>query len=162
MATSILIKYVGFGTDAVEAAAVWPVCRTFTPTGSYIDSPVYREGLTQDDKEVYGKSVYATNVDGWGTLPGLLPMANTTTAFAQFELAVKVAAEAKAAGTENAGITFEVEDYKDEIYWKQMAANMVDQKFYVKVGDAEYGEDTSADSTGAGEGTATGDGANLG
>lgn len=148
MATSITIKYVG-PTVEINRKGM-EIARYFAPQNSYVDSPVYTEGFDPTvegnyaDGEAYGKSIYATNVVGWGELPGLLPMAHTTTKFAQFERAVIVAFEAKANDTENAGITFEVEGYEDEIYWAQMAANMVDLGFYSKVGDKEYGQDEEA------------------
>lgn len=151
MATTVKIKYVGFAEAQIERSMVWPICRTFSPNGSYIDSPVYTEGYpgveghTAADGEAkdwtYGKSVYATNVAGWGNLPGLLPMAHTVTRFAQFERAVMIAAEAQKKGTTNEGISFEVEGYEEELYWNQMAANMADQQFYIEVGETKYGTD---------------------
>ena len=117
--------------------------RIFEPTNSYIDSPVYTLGYEIDAEEadkIYGKSIYATNVDGWGDLPGLLPMASTTVKFAQYERAAMAAAEAEKAGEKNEGITFEVEGYMEDIYWNQIAPHMVALGFYTKVGDKEYGE----------------------
>ena len=120
------------------------IARYFSPDNSYIDSAVYTAGYENadgvGDGEKYGKSIYATNVDGWGYLPGLLPMASTTTKFAQFERAVIAAFDAKAKEEENKGITFEVEGYEEEIYWNQIAENMVDLGFYTKVGDVEHGQ----------------------
>lgn len=144
MATQITIKYNGPVVDIVRNGM--EIARIFYPENSYVDSPVFTEGhpVVGDEKD-YGKSIYATNVEGFGSLPGLLPMAHTTVPFAQFERAVAVAAAAKADGTENKGIVFEVEGYKEEIYWHQMAKNMVDQGFYSKVGDIEYGEDPSGE-----------------
>lgn len=125
-----------------------PIYRLFVPNNSYVDSSVYTQGYPVDaeaaDKK-YGKSIYATNVDGFGTLPGLLPMASTTTKFAQFERAVIAAAVAEANGEENKGIVFDVEGYEEVIYWNQIGANMVDLGFYTKVGDEEHGEAPSGE-----------------
>ena len=119
------------------------IARYFSPDNSYVDSPVYMQGYPIDAEEAdkkYGKSIYATNVDGWGALPGLLPMANTTVKFAQFERAAMAKAEADMNDAENEGITFEIEGYEEEIYWNQMGANMAPLGFYTKVGDKEYGD----------------------
>jgi len=138
---SVTIIYTGTIVDDVREGAQIP--RYFAPQNSYVDTPVFTDGYENadavGDKGTYGKSIYATNVDGWGKLAGLLPMASTTTKFAQYERAVLAAAEAAAAGEENEGITFDIEGYEDEIYWNQIAANMADY-FYTKVGDKEYGE----------------------
>lgn len=135
MATKIKIVYNGPVVDIIRNGM--EIARIFTPNASYIDSDVYVNGLEVEGSEateqIYGKSIYATNVEGWGSLPGLLPMASTTVPFAQFERAVAAAAAAKAAGTENAGVEFKVEGYKEELYWNQMADNMKDQGFEVTV-----------------------------
>ena len=150
MATSILIKYVG-QTVELERRGM-EIARYFAPQNSYVDSPIYThgsEGLIDEatgiaDEDQYGRSIYATNVDGWGTLPGLLPMAHTTTKFAQFERAVIAAFVAKQNEEENKGITFDVEDYEDVIYWSQICKAMADDGFYCKVGDEEYGTDEAS------------------
>lgn len=119
------------------------ICRIFVPNNSYVDSPVFVNGYPNDESlgngEAYGKSIYATNVVGWGEFPGLIPMASTTTKFAQFERAVIAKFDAEAKGEENKGIEFEVEGYEEEIYWNQIGRNMADLGFYIQVGDAEYG-----------------------
>lgn len=145
-AVTILIKYVGRATEDVRRGM--NICRVFLPNNSYVDSPVYTDGYANADEvgdgNSYGKSIYATNVNGWGTLPGLVPMASTTVKFAEFQRAVNVAIEAKKAGTENKGISFQVEGYQEELYWDQMAPHMVEQGFYIEVGDKKYGEDPDA------------------
>lgn len=144
MATEIKIVYTGPVSEEIRAGMQIP--RFFAPQNSYVDSAVYTEGYDPTaegnyaDGEAYGRSIYATNVDGWGRLPGLLPMASTTVKFAQYERAAMAAAEAELAGEENAGIEFEVEGYEEEIYWNQIAPHMVALGFYTKVGDKEYGE----------------------
>lgn len=126
------------------------IARIFVPANSYVDSPVFTEGFTNDkaagDKATYGKSIYATNVVGWGELFGLLPMASTTTKFAQYERAVMAAFDAKQKGEANKGITFNIEGYEEDIYWNQIGANMVDLGFYTKVGDIEHGTNPDEES----------------
>lgn len=157
---NVTIKYTG--SVLLEAAIdemrsnACSIAPVFAPTGGYTNTPVFTEGYPVDAADAakkYGKSVYATNVYGWGQLPGLPPMANTTIPFAQFERAVLSAAEAKKAGKANTGIEFTVDGYKEEIYWHQMSAAMVDQGFYIKLGDKEYGVDVPAASEA--EGTST-------
>lgn len=137
---TVKIIYTGLTADIVREGASIP--RYFSPDNSYVDTPVFTDGYANasevGDGEGFGKSIYATNVPGWGELAGLLPMASTTTKFAQYERAALAAAEAEKAGTENTGITFTIDNYEDEIYWNQIAANMADY-FYSKVGDNEYG-----------------------
>lgn len=141
-ATAIQIIYNGPVVDLIRQGM--NISRIFEPTNSYIDSPVYTEGYENEagvgDGEKYGKSIYATNVDGWGNFPGLIPMASYPGRFAQYERAVFAAIEAKANDEENKGIEFEVEGYEAELYWHQFAPHMVDEGFYTKVGDKEYGE----------------------
>lgn len=149
MAT-VTIIYTGPVVEEVRKGE--EIARYFAPNGSYVDTPVFTDGYPNTDKvgdkQSYGKSIYATNVDGWGKLPGLLPMASTTTKFAQYERAAMAAYAAEQAGEANEGITFEIEGYEEEIYWNQIAPNMVEQGFYTKVGDAEYGEAPAQESTG--------------
>ena len=139
-AIEVKIIYNGIVVDDVRSGM--EIARYFAPMNSYVDSPVFTEGYPNDDavgdKEAYGKSIYATNVEGFGKLFGLLPMASTTVKFAQYERAAQAAAVAEAKGETNEGITFEINGYEDEIYWNQMGANMADY-FYTKVGDNEYG-----------------------
>ena len=141
MATNVTIIYTGLIVDEIRQGMSIP--RYFEPHNSYVDSPVYTEGFANEDGlgdgEAYGKSIYATNVDGWKYFPGLLPMYSNTTKFAQFERAILAAKKAEDAGEENTGIEFEVEGYEEEIYWNQIGESMVDQGFYVKVGDEEHG-----------------------
>lgn len=142
MATvQVQIVYTGPVVDEIRKGM--EIARYFSPDNSYVDSPVFTDGYANPDAvgdgNTYGKSIYATNVEGWGELAGILPMASFTGKFAQFERAVLAAKAALDAGEENEGITFEIEGYEEEIYWNQMAANMVEAGFYSKVGDKEYG-----------------------
>ena len=147
MATAVKIIYTGIIADVERIGS--NIARLFLPTNSYVDTPVFTEGYANTDavgdKGTYGKSIYATNVDGFGECPGLLPSASATVKFVQFERAILAAAAAKDAGTENTGITFNIEGYEDEIYWNQMAANLYTQGFYIEVGDNKYGDEPSTD-----------------
>ena len=144
--TQVTIIYTGPVVDVERQGA--SICRYFVPDNSYIDTPVFTDGYANagevGDKGTYGKSIYATNVDGFGALPGLLPMASTTTKFAQFERAVIAAFEAKRKGETNEGINFEVEGYEEVIYWTQICRQMVDLGFYSQVGDEEFGTNPNA------------------
>ena len=147
-AVTVKIIYTGPIVDDVRQGE--QIARYFYPNNSYVDTPVFTQGYANEnavgDKNSYGKSIYATNVNGWGELPGLLPEASFTGKFAQFERAALAAAEAKKAGTANDGITFNIEGYEDEIYWNQMAANMYQTGYYIEVGDNKYGDEPASDS----------------
>lgn len=138
MAT-VTIKYTGPIVDEIRQGMSIP--RYFAPTNSYVDSPVYTEGFANGDglgdDGKYGKSIYATNVDGLGFLPGLIPMYSNTTKFAQFERAIIAAKAAKDAGGENTGISFEITGYEEEIYWSQVSKPLADQGFEVTVDSSE-------------------------
>ena len=142
MATNVTIIYAGRVGDEIRMGESIP--RYFAPTNSYVDTPVFTEGFANvnnlGDGESYGKSIYATNVDGMGELNGLLPMKSFTGKLAQFERAILAAKEAKDKGAQNTGITFQITGYEDELYWNQIAGVMYPQGLYIKVGDKEYGK----------------------
>lgn len=136
MGKSVTIKFRGHVGELDRQSM--PVCSVFAPTGSYIDSDAYVLGVDTDKDATpdTGRSVLASNVGGFGVLEGLRAMADTTTRFAYFERAVMSHIEAKEAGTEDAGVTFDIgDDYKEEIYWVQMADALAGQ-FDVTVGSA--------------------------
>ena len=140
MATSVTIVYTGPIVDEIRKGK--NICSIFEPTNSYIDTPVFTEGFDNTtpqlgDKKSYGKSIYATNVWGLDFLRGLIPMNSTTAKFAEFERAIFAAKDAEAAGTENTGVTFEVEGYEEELYWAQIARGLKGQGFEVTVGSGE-------------------------
>lgn len=127
MAYTVTIEYRGIEKEPAKIVA--PVCRIFRPDSSYIDSPAYVNGITDaDGNEVCGKSVYATNVDGWGKIDVLEPFATTAIPFpvplAQFKLAVV---------GENNKVEFEVDDYKEAFYYMQVGEAIKDQGFDVTV-----------------------------
>lgn len=152
MSKQITIIYSGPVLDLSERKSM-DVCATFNPIGGYTNSPAMVQGYKnmrnaeegENFGEVYGRSVYATNVPGWGKLKGLIPMDTATTVFAYFEQAVRVFHKAlieaegdeEALETLNTGVTFEVDGYKEEIYWMQLADNFRDQGYTVKIGDEE-------------------------
>lgn len=148
MSVAVKIIYTGAIVDEVRDGA--QIARYFAPQNSYVDTPVFTDGYANEDavgdKNSYGKSIYATNVDGWGTANGILPSASATNKFVQFERAKLAAAAAKEAGTANTGIEFEIDGYEDEIYWNQMATNMYQEGFYIEVGDNKYGTEPDTDS----------------
>lgn len=95
MAKNVTIKFVAPVEDAIRPGMNIPPY--FTADNSYVDSKAYVDGVpASKDPEYagYGKSVYATNVTGWGALPGLKPLETNTTRFAWFARAVEVAAAA--------------------------------------------------------------------
>lgn len=135
MAYQVEIVYKGREKDVERVAA--SICSIMKPNGSYIDTPVFKEGYPVDaesaDKK-YGTSVYATNVDGFGSIEPEEPFASTSFPFpvpmAQFKVAV-IADEKDANG--NPKVTFDVEDYKEAYYYKQAGAALANQGFEVTV-----------------------------
>lgn len=128
MASTVTIKYNGVAVDVDrQGLNIAPI---FLPTNSYVDTDVFVNGNTAAG---YGKSIYATNVYGLQFMNGITPDATNTARFAMFYRAVKAAADAAAAGETNTGVTFTVDDYKEELYWNQMADAMAVEGFDVKV-----------------------------
>ena len=136
MAT-VTIIYNGPIVDEIRKGASIP--RYFAPADSYVDLPVMTEGFANadqlGDKGSYGKSIYATNVDGQGFLPGLIPMYSNTQKYAMFEKAVFAAKAAKDAGTANTGVSFEITGYEEELYWEQQGRALADEGFVVTLGE---------------------------
>ena len=127
MAYSITITYKGIEMGAANIVA--PVCRVFRPDASYIDTVAYQKGFTDAEGEAkYGKSVFATNVDGFGSVEALEPFATTSVPFpvpmTQFKLAV--------VGEDNK-VEFDVDDYKEAFYYEQIGKALADQGFEVTV-----------------------------
>lgn len=132
-AEQVTIKYVGLPEDPVRPGMNIPA--VFSPVDGYSDSTAYANGHPDE----YGKSVYSTNVDGWGMLPGLLPLASTPTRFAYFEMAIAKALEAQAGGQEIPVVTVDIVDQNDKLWWLQMAPNFVGLGFYITVGTEVFG-----------------------
>lgn len=134
---TVTITYTGITKDAEQIVA--PICRVFAPQKSYIDTDVYTQGVPTENKITgYGKSVYATNVPGWGELTIPEPYASTSIPFpvpmAQFKVAM--------VGEDNK-VTFEVDSYMEAFYYKQIGVALESQGFTVEV--------VSADAAGADE-----------
>lgn len=128
MAYKITITYAGLTQDPSQIIA--PVCRLYRPDNSYIDTVAYKEGVPGEHG--YGPSVYATNVDGMGSIVKMEPFATTSIPFpvplAQFKLAV--------VGKNNT-VTFTVDDYKEAFYYMEMGEALKDQGFTVEVVDED-------------------------
>lgn len=146
-AYTITIDY--FGVEVEEARIVAPICQLFTPNSSYTDLPVMQEGhpllmdMKEGDTQDYGKSVYATNVKGWGAHKPVEPYATTSIPFpvplAQFKLAiVGNYDEERKCHT----VTFGTDDYKEAFFYQQMGEALKEQGFVVTVQQgAESGGD---------------------
>ena len=133
MAYTVKITYMGVSAPEFEMSA--PIADIFIPCGSYTRTPVFTEGYPVGEEEkTYGKSVYATNVDGWGKLKVAEPFATTSFPFpvslAQFKLAV-VSDDQDEEG--NPYVEFDVEDYKEAFYYKEAGVQLADQGFAVEV-----------------------------
>lgn len=140
--TKITIVYTGRPADEIRIPAK-EIAPIFYPDVSYVDLPIMTDGYANKDsvgdKKKYGKSIYATNVQGLGTGLGIPPLTSAPIPFAYFEKAIAVAIKAEKYGKENKGVELTVDDNKSVLYFEQMAKNLVDQGFYTKVGDEEYG-----------------------
>lgn len=128
MAYTVKIKYEP-PVAPVDDRAGDPICPVIVPESSYVDSDVYVNGHEED----YGKSVYATNVEGNGTIERPAPFDAThipmSSPLAQFNLATVL--EEK--GTLKDGVEFTVEDYKEAFYYKTLGEQLKDQGFTVEV-----------------------------
>lgn len=133
MAYTVTIKY---SAPKVEDAQVaMPISPIFTTDSSYVDSAVMVDGgpIRNPEDKKYGKSIYATNVDGWGDIAVKEPFASASiplpVALAQFKLAAADAVD----GTADDGFTFDVEDYKEAVYYATIGEQLADQGFSVTV-----------------------------
>lgn len=131
---TINVKY--YGLEKPVARDAMPISPIFVPTNSYVDSKIYTEGHAQaTDPAVpaYGKSVYASNVEGWGKLgfaadpevgipfPSGLKNIHIT----------KVGEEKEAEGKKYYEIEFETESYKDYLYYLELAADLKDDGYVI-------------------------------
>lgn len=123
MATKIKIIY-----DPRKVAEALPrkeanICNTFEPGNGYTDTEAY-EG-TRFDANVYGMDNYVEKANHIAQthIPMSVPMA-------QLNMAIM--------GTEQEDGTrvyeFEVEDYKEAVYYKQIGIDLADQGFTIEVG----------------------------
>ena len=145
---NVLIKFTGVSSEDLFANLSAQICSVFQPVNSYVDTPAYVEGYpntgSTGDAGEYGKSIYATNVDGWGNVPLMEPFASTsvpmTTALAQFKLAM--VGEDLLDDDENVigkKVEFLVIDYKEAFYYKTLGVQLADQGFSVEVTPADEG-----------------------
>ena len=133
MAYTVKIVYKGVEQEVDKLVA--PICRCYLPANSYIDTPVYTEGhpVGEETKD-YGKSVYATNVDGFGEIPVQEPYATTSVPFSVALAQFKVAAVADEKDENGFPfVEFEVDDYKEGFYYKSLGKELADQGFEVTV-----------------------------
>lgn len=98
------------------------VCALFNPESSYVDGAAY-DG-----------SRFDSNVPGLGIMDAPEPYASTSvpmsTPLAQFKMATQAKANAH---TGVCTLIFEVDDYKEAFYYKQLGEDMKDQGFTVTV-----------------------------
>lgn len=128
----VTIIYGGVSKDPEQVVA--PICRIFEPNNSYIDTDVYNgiDVPQKDGEDAYGKSVYATNVAGWGEIPMPEPYASTSIPFpiplAQFKLAMV----GEIVDGKNQ-VSFTVSDYTEAFYYQQIGYALESQGFNVTV-----------------------------
>lgn len=157
MAYTVTIKY----TKPV-APAVNPylqIMSIFEPIGSYVDSDAYT-GATGDtvwsDKVVgaaditstraagatSAKSIYSTNVAGWGTIEVPEFFKDTHIPFplplAQFIIDSVVGVDGASPATPGQ-ITFDVADYTEAFFYAQLAKDIADQGFEITVAPVAEG-----------------------
>lgn len=143
MSYTVTIEYTGIDSQVDKVCG--QISRMYCPRNSYIDTPVYTQGYPvdaeSDDDREYTKSVYATNVEGWGSTEVPEPYATTSIPFssplAQFKLAVV---------REDNVVTFEVDDYKEAFYYQTVGAQLADQGFTVTVESSSSSSDSESDS----------------
>lgn len=144
MSYKVTIQYTGPAVDNMFENMTSTICDIFQPQNGYVNSPVYQEGFPNGGSiatgdQVYGKSIYATNVPGWGTIPAVEPYATTSiplpVALAQFKLAAVGDEMVDDETHEVIGheVEFEVEDYKEAFYYKTLGIQLADQGFTVTV-----------------------------
>lgn len=154
---NVLIKFTGVNSEELFANLHTQICSIFQPVNSYVDSPAYVEGYpntgSTGTEGTYGKSIYSTNVEGWGELPLMEPFATTSipmsTALAQFKLAM--VGEDLLDDEENVigkKVEFQVEDYKEAFYYKTLGTQLADQGFEVEVTAASSSGNLSAETEG--------------
>lgn len=146
MSYTIKITYKGVETEATKIVS--PICRIYRPDSSYVDTAVYTQGgpITADGQKAasigdvdpnYGKSIYATNVEGLGSSLSPEPFATTSVPFpvplAQFKLAM-VSDKTDENGYSYVEIT--TDDYKEAFYYSQVGISLADQGFVVDVEEA--------------------------
>lgn len=138
MSYKVTIEFKGLPEEVNQNVA--PIGGEYAPDNSYIDSQPYVDGVDG----AYGKSVYATKTHGMGKIELPEPYASTgiptafPTAAGKIHLAV--------VGEDNK-VEFTTDDYKEALYYKELAAQLKSQGFDITVeeetegGDDEGGDD---------------------
>lgn len=126
MAYTVTIVYAGVQAPTT-VPFVSPICATYVPTNSYVDTPAY------------AGTVYDTNVKGFGTIDLMDPYADTSFPFpvplAQFKLAT-IGTDVLDDNDQPTGaktVTFTVEDYADAFWYMEAGKALKDQGFTVTV-----------------------------
>lgn len=121
MAYKVTIVYTGPAVPE-NIPFVSPICRMYTPGGSYINTPAYKE------------TVYDTHVDGFGYLNVMEPYASTSFPFpvplAQFKMAVVGEDDATTGGKK---VEFNVNTYMEAFWYTEAGRVLATQGFTVSV-----------------------------
>lgn len=126
MAYNVTIVYAGVQAPAA-IPFVSPICATYVPTNSYVDTAAY-DG-----------TVYDMNTKGFGSIDVMDPYADTAFPFpvplAQFRLAVVgtdvLDSDGKPTGAKT--VTFTVNDYMTAFWYMEAGKALADQGFTVTV-----------------------------
>lgn len=124
---NVTITYSPIADESLRSAD--SIFAQFQAHNSYVESNVYENGTGN-----YGRSIYATNVCGWGKLLGLFPLASTPIKLAYMEQAIQEALAAEAAGQPVPSITVEIDSQEDLLWWKMITPNLEDQGFTFEIG----------------------------
>lgn len=117
----VIVKY--YGPAVVDARVASPICPIMLPVNSYADAPVMVEGL----EGKYGKSIYATNVHGFGRIEDAVAAPYIHLSFPGGMKAVNMAIvgeEVTEDGKTFRKLEMEVSDYKEVLYFKELAAHV--------------------------------------
>ena len=114
MGYSITITYTGVSTDNLVNAGM-PICGTYVPTNSYVDSEAYKD------------TVYNTNVPGFGYVTSLADYVAANTMHPGVLAQFKAAAES----TEKT-ITFTVDDPYMATYYSELNGKIAGYTVEVK------------------------------
>lgn len=105
------------------------ICNTFEPGGSYVDSEAL-EGSKLDSNH-YGMDSSVPQADIYARTK--IPSGGYPSPY--FDLAVQAANTSTT--DSNKGVSFEVDNYKEAMHFRQLAEDMKDQGFDITVEDAD-------------------------
>ena len=147
---NVIIKYYGPACLRDERV-VRPICPVMLPCNSYADSDVMVNG---NEEAGYGKSIYATNVHGFGSIiEGVsAPMLNLPFpgGFKAVNMAIVGEEKTDDAGKTYRELSIEVTDYKEVLYFKELAAHVAPD-FEITVDDGAAEEDAAEEDAPVGE-----------